>query len=317
MRKGRGIDFPFDGGTATVTGHGCCDPVYNDNVVPRYQLTGNKGAVRALLRGADLAIANHEQPVTADWAFHSGGFSFSGKPALAGMFRRAGFDFLSLANNHIGDYGASGIADSRRILRRTGVAVGGAGKDLDQARKVDFLEARGTSVAVIPCLAIAKVYWAADGRAGATPCQDHYIRKDVRKARRAGADVVIVFPHWGVEYTRQPLASMRKHAARWVEAGADLVIGAHSHVAGSIEEVEGVPVLYSLGNLIFDQHWSTDTMESAMLEATFHGHQVVELRLLPYIIHDTSQPNLLDPAKGEGRRLLLAMKKASSSWLDW
>jgi len=317
VRKGKGIDFPFDGGTATVTGHGCCDPVYNDNVVPRYQLTGNKGVVRALLRGADLAIANHEQPVTDDWAFHSGGFRFSGKPALAGMFKRAGFDFLSLANNHIGDYGPPGIADSRRILRRTGVVVGGAGKDLDQARKVDFLEARGTTVAVIPCLAIVKVYWAADGKAGATPCQDRYIRKDVRKARRAGADVVIVFPHWGVEYTRSPLESMRRHAARWIEAGADLVIGSHSHVTGAIEEIDGVPVLYSLGNLVFDQNWSTNTMESALLEATFSGDRLLALRLRPYIIHDRSQPNLLDPAKGEGRRLLLEVKRASSAWLKW
>ena len=317
VRKGKGIDFPFDGGTARVTGHGCCDPVYNDNVVPRYQLTGNKGVVRALLRGADLAIANHEQPVTGDWAFHSGGFRFSGKPALAGMFRRAGFDFLSLANNHIGDYGAPGIADSRRILRRSGVVVGGAGKDLDQARRVDFLEARGTSVAVVPCLAIVKVYWAADGKAGATPCEDRYIRKDVRKARRAGADVVIVFPHWGVEYTRSPLESMRRHAARWIEAGADLVIGSHSHVTGAIEEIDGVPVLYSLGNLVFDQNWSTNTMESALLEATFRGDTLLELRLRPYIIHDRSQPNLLDPGKGEGRRLLLDVKRASSDWLKW
>jgi poly-gamma-glutamate synthesis protein (capsule biosynthesis protein) len=120
-----------------------------------------------------------------------------------------------------------------------------------------------------------------------------------------------------VEYTRQPLASMRKHAARWVEAGADLVIGAHSHVAGSIEDIDGTPVLYSLGNLIFDQHWSTNTMESALLEATFHDHQLVELRLRPYIIHDTSQPNFLDPSSSEGRRLLLEMKRASSAWLEW
>ena len=128
-----------------------------------------------------------------------------------------------------------------------------------------------------------------------------------RALARAGADVVIVFPHWGVEYTRQPLASMRKHAARWVDAGADLVLGAHSHVAGSIEDIDGAPVLYSLGNLIFDQHWSTNTMESALLEATFHDDQLIELRLRPYIIHDTSQPNFLDPGKGEGRRLLLSM----------
>ena len=93
---------------------------------------------------------------------------------------------------------------------------------------------------------------------------------------------------------------MRRHAARWVDAGADLVLGGHSHVAGSIEDIDGAPVLYSLGNLIFDQHWSTNTMESALLEATFHGDQLIELRLRPYIIHDTSQPNFLDPAKGEG-----------------
>ncbi len=317
VRKGKGVDYPFAGGTARVTGHGCCDPVFNDNVVPRYVLTGNKGAVRRLFKGADLALANHEQPVTEAAAFHSSGTRFSGKPALTRVFTRAGIDFLSLANNHIGDYGTDGIRDTRRILREHEIAFGGAGKDLEQARKVRFLEAQGTKVAIIPCLDIVKVYWAAEGKAGATPCVDQYIRKDIRKARRAGAEVVIVFPHWGVEYTRQPLASMRKHAARWVEAGADLVIGAHSHVAGSLEDIEGTPVLYSLGNLIFDQHWSTNTMESALLEATFHGHEIVELRLRPYIIHDTSQPNFLDPGKGEGRRLLLEMKRASAAWLDW
>jgi poly-gamma-glutamate synthesis protein (capsule biosynthesis protein) len=202
-------------------------------------------------------------------------------------------------------------------LRQNGIAFGGAGKDLDQARKVNSLDARGTQVAIIPCLDIVKVYWAEDGKAGATPCVDQYIKKDIRKAKRAGADVVIVFPHWGVEYTRQPLTAMRNHAQRWVDAGADLVIGAHSHVAGSIEDIDGSTVLYSLGNLIFDQHWSTNTMESALLEATFHGGELFELRLRPYIIHNTSQPNFLDPTKGAGRRLLLEMKAASKAWLDW
>ena len=56
-----------------------------------------------------------------------------------------------------------------------------------------------------------------------------------------------------------------------MRAGADLVLGAHSHVAGAIEEIEGVPVLYSMGNLIFDQWWSTNTMEGVIVESTFHG----------------------------------------------
>ncbi len=317
VRQGKGVGYPFDGGTAKVTGHGCCDPVFNDNVVPRYQLTGNKGAVRKLFKGAELAVVNHEQPVTDEWVHHTKGLRFSGKPDLTRIFTSAGVDFVSLANNHIGDYGASGIRDSRRILRQHGLVVGGAGKDLDQARKVELLEARDTQVAVIPCLDIVRVYWAEKDKAGATPCVDQYIKKDIRRAKRAGAGVIIVFPHWGVEYTRQPLTSMRKHAARWVEAGADLVVGGHSHVAGSIEDIDGSPVLYSLGNLVFDQHWSTNTMESALLEATFHGDQLIEIRLRPYIIHDTSQPNFLDPSKGEGRKLLQEIKQASSGWLDW
>ncbi len=315
--EGKGLGFPFGGGTAEITGFGCCDPVFNDNIVPRYRLTGNKGLVRQLFRDAELAVVNHEQPVTGGWAHHTSGFRFSGKPELTRIFTRAGIDFLSLANNHIGDYGEKGIRDSRRILRQYGLAAGGAGKDLDQARKVDLLEANGTRVAIIPCLDFVKVYWAESERAGATPCVDQYIRKDIRKAKRAGAEVIIVFPHWGVEYTRQPLPSMRKHAARWVDAGADLVLGAHSHVAGALEDIDGVPVLYSLGNLIFDQNWSVNTMQSALLEATFHGDQLVELRLRPYIVHDQAQPNLLDPSTGEGRRLLLEVKQASAAWLDW
>jgi hypothetical protein len=316
--RNRGVGYPLDGGTATVTGHGCCDPRFHENIVPRYRLTGNKGVVRALLQEAELAMLNHEQPVTDGWSYHREGLRFSGKPDLTRIFTRAGIDFLSLANNHIGDYGADGISDSRRILRGYGIAAGGAGKDLDQARRVQLLEAGGTKVAIIPCLAnFAKFYWAGTDTAGATPCLDQYIRKDIRKAKRAGAEVVIVFPHWGVEYTRQPAESMRKHAARWVDAGATMVIGAHSHVTGAIEDVDGAPVLYSLGNFLFDQDWSTDTMESALLEVTFHGSTPVELRLRPYLIHDQAQPHLLDASKGEGRRLLMDVKRASSAWLDW
>ncbi len=316
VRKGKGVGYPFDGGTARVTGHGCCDPVFHDNVVPRYRLTGNKGQVRKLFRDAELAIANHEQPVTDAAVHHTSGLRFSGKPALTKIFTRAGIDFMSLANNHIKDYGSDGIKDTRRILRQNGIAFGGAGKDLAQARQIGYLEAGDERIAIIPCLDIVPIYWAGPNQSGATPCLDRYLVPDIKKARKK-ADFVIVFPHWGVEYTRKPLPSMRKHAARWVKAGVDMVVGAHSHVAGSIEDIDGVPVLYSMGNLIFDQNWSTNTMESALLEATFHGADLIQLRLHPYIIHDTTQPNFLDPSSGDGRRLLMSIKAASSGWLDW
>ncbi len=316
VREGRGVDFPFDGGTARVTGHACCDPVFGDNVVPVYELTGGQGAVRRLFREAELAIANHEMPTTEAWGFHASGLRFSGRPDLTRIFTRAGIDWLSLANNHIKDYGTEGIADTRRILRQHGLAFGGAGEDLEQARRVRSLEIGETSVALIGCVGVARAAWAGPETSGGTPCLDRYLVPDIKAAVRRG-DVVVIVPHWGVEYTRQPLPSMRRHAARWVKAGADLILGGHSHVAGAIEEIEGSPVLYSLGNLIFDQHWSTDTMESALVEATFLGDRLVALSLHPYLIHATSQPNLLDPASGEGRRLLRQVRAASADWLDW
>jgi poly-gamma-glutamate capsule biosynthesis protein CapA/YwtB (metallophosphatase superfamily) len=316
VRRGKGVDYPFAGGRARVTGHPCCDPVFGRNRIPRYELTGDRGVVRRLFKDADLAILNHESPITEAWDWHSSGTRFSGKPELTEIFTRAGIDWVSLANNHIKDYGTDAIADTRRILKRYGIRFGGAGVDLRQAREVDILRVGETRVAIVPCLDIAPAAWAGRATGGATPCKDDFMLKDLRAAKER-ADVVIAFPHWGVEYTRTPLASQRKKARRWVREGADLVLGAHSHVAGAMEDVRGRPVLYSMGNLIFDQHWATFTMEGVIVESTFHGDRLVQLRLHPHLIHDQSQPNLLNPAKDDGRKLLRQMRAASRDWLDW
>ena len=314
--RSRGVDWPFGGGTARVTGSRCCDPDFGANRVPVYRLTGNKGLVRRLFTAADLAILNHESPITPAATFHRSGFIFGGRPDLTRIFTRAGIDWVSLANNHIKDYGTQGIVDTRRVLRRYGIRFGGAGKDLAQARRFDVMEVAGVRVAILPCVDVAPAAWAGPATSGGTPCKDGYMVPDIKRATRR-ADVVIVFPHWGAEYSRRPSSGQRRLAARWAKAGAHLVLGAHSHVAGAIEEVEGVPVLYSLGNLIFDQWWSTPTMESFILEATFHGPDLVQLRLHPFINHDQSQPHLLDPTRGEGRLLLRQMRAASAGILDW
>ena len=318
VREGKGIDYPFDGGTARVTGHGCCDPVFNDNVVPRYVLTGNKGAVRRLFKGAELAIANHEQPVTDDWGFHSGGLRFSGKPGLTRIFTRAGIDWLSLANNHIKDYGSDGIKDTRRILRQNGIAFGGAGKDLEQARRISYLDAAGTRLAIIPCLGLVKSYWAGPGSSGATPCLDRYLVPDIKEAKRK-ADFVLVFPHWGVEYTRQPLdidAQARRGLGRMPVRISSL--GGHSHVAGSIEDIDGSARALLVGQphlrpALVDQHHGVGLARGDLPWRP----RSMEMRLRPYIIHDTSQPNFLDPTKGEGPQVVAAIYEAGIGRVGW
>ena len=80
-------------------------------------------------------------------------------------------------------------------------------------------------------------------------------------AREAGADIVIVFPHWGAEYSARPFTGQQRLARQIIDAGADMVIGNHAHWAGAMEVYKGKPIWYALGNFVFDQTWSEPTME--------------------------------------------------------
>ncbi|MDQ3493061.1 MAG: CapA family protein, partial [Chloroflexota bacterium] len=123
VNRDRGISYPLDGGTIDITGRVCCGSFTGLGAyeIPEWRKTGNEGLVRAKLVEADLAIINLENPVPDNWSFHLHGTPFSGKPALLEIFTSSGIDWVSLANNHIYDYGPSGIEDTLRHLRRFGL----------------------------------------------------------------------------------------------------------------------------------------------------------------------------------------------------
>ncbi len=315
LEKGKGVDFPFDGGTARVTGHYCCAPSSVKAKVPSYVRTGNKGIVRHLVKDADLAIANLENPIPNNPSWHLNGFIFGGQPRSLAGFVNAGIDWVTLANNHIYDYGPAGVLQTRQNLDNAGLPFGGAGKNLQQAGQISYLDTHGLKVAIIACVAVGKAAWASSSKAGGLPCKNAYVLPRIAEARQH-SDMVIMFPHWGVEYNRNPLPSQRRLAGDWVGAGADLIIGSHPHVPGAIEDIDGHVVIYSMGNFIFDQYWSTATMESIIPEMTFAGTRLVQLSLHPDIILDQAQPNLLDPARDDGRALMKAIRNASTA-LDW
>jgi poly-gamma-glutamate synthesis protein (capsule biosynthesis protein) len=313
--KGKGVDYPFDGGTARVTGHYCCSPSAVKARVPSYVRTGKQGIVRHLVKGADLAIANLENPIPDNPSWHLNGFIFGGEPRSLQGFLDAGIDWVSLANNHVYDYAGLGVLQTRQNLLAAGLKFGGLGKNLNQAGQISYVQAPGVKVAIIACVAVGKAAWASATKSGGFPCKNVYVLPRIAEARR-NADMVIVFPHWGIEYNRNPLPSQRKLAAAWVAAGADLILGSHTHVFGAIDDINGHVVIYSMGNFVFDQYWSTATMESAIPEMTFEGTRLVQLRLHPDIILDQAQPNLLNPATDDGRAILKAVRTASTT-LDW
>ena len=278
--KRKGADFPFDGGTAEITGR-CKDCSAFGWDLPYTKRTGQKGAMRDLVSGADIAIANFENPAPNKPSWHTKGTVFSAEPALIDGLVDAGMDYVSLANNHIRDAGGQGLLQTITNLTKRGLKVSGAGKDLKAARKPAVLEAGGTKVAILAYDAISGGYHATATKIGSAPLKASFVKQDVAAARKAGADVVIVFPHWGTEYDPTPFTSQQKLARMIIDSGADMVIGNHAHWAAAMEVYEGKPIWYALGNFVFDQTWSEPTMEGITLELTFRGEELAQVRMRP------------------------------------
>jgi hypothetical protein len=313
--KKKGVDFPFDGGTAEITGH-CkdCSPLGWDT--PYTKRTGNKGVMRDLIQDADLAIANFENPAPDRWRWHTRDTIFSADPGIIEGIANAGIDWVGLANNHIGDQGRASVLQTIENIDEHGLAHAGAGQDAAAARTPSIFEFGKTTVAVLAYDAIYKPYHATASRVGSAAFTIKNVTADVKKARKAGADVVIVFPHWGREYHYAPTTRQREQAHAIIDAGADMIIGNHAHYAAAMEAYKGKPIWYALGNFVFDQTWSEPTMEGITLELTFHGGTLVQARMRPHLILDKAQPNVLDPA-GDGKVVMGQIFDASKGLLPW
>ena len=255
--------------------------------------------LRRRLRGADLSVGNLESTLSLAGEPTQGGDSFGATSALLGPLRLAGFDALSLANNHTGDYGERALLETVARLRRSPVVPFGAGRDLAAASRPAVLEAGGTTYAFVGFNAIGETPRATTTQAGALsvrmpPRTGPLRRADLdhvaRVVRRAGrdADVVVVLPHWGTQYTHTPEPIQRAVSRRLVAAGADLVVGGHPHWVQGVDDVRGVPVVHSLGNFVFDMDFMEQTMEGVVLETTWWGAELKALRFVPYRMDDGS-----------------------------
>jgi poly-gamma-glutamate capsule biosynthesis protein CapA/YwtB (metallophosphatase superfamily) len=156
---------------------------------------------------------------------------------------------------------------------------------------------------------IAPYYHAEPAAGGTAPLDEAYVREDVAAAA-AQADVVIVMPHWGVEYTSDPTERQRTIASAAFESGATMVIGNHPHWVQAAQATHDTFVTYALGNFVFDQNWSLETQQGAVLEAAFHGSQLKGIEVYPVHIFDQNQPAFAGP--DEARQILDRIWQASA-----
>jgi poly-gamma-glutamate capsule biosynthesis protein CapA/YwtB (metallophosphatase superfamily) len=255
------------------------------------------------LRAADLTFGNLECPVSDTGRDRHHLYSFRADPrAIAGL-TYAGFDVMSVANNHMYDWGPAALMDTVRRLRAAGIRPVGAGaNDLDAHYPV-IVNLHGVRIAFLAYVDVPPEQAAAEAdRPGVAWLDPARVVTDIRFARRL-ADVVIVSCHWGVEYMRRPLRRQVEMAHEMIDAGADLVVGGHPHVVQPLEEYHGHWIAYSLGNFIFDQH-DPPTHHGLMLEVTLEGKKITAVRPVPITIDRSLQAFVTPNAKpGEKQQL--------------
>jgi poly-gamma-glutamate capsule biosynthesis protein CapA/YwtB (metallophosphatase superfamily) len=248
------------------------------------------------LQRGDLTVGNLECALTDSFSPPTDPttFSFMTFPQAIEGLQFAGFHALSGANNHSMDFGAVGIADTRRTVEGGGIQYFGAGNDLQQARQPAILEHNGVRFALLGYDSISMQYASATASSGGiAPMIREYVEEDIVAARSV-ADVVIPYFHWGVEYVLTPETPSRQMAYVAIDAGADLVLGSHPHWVQGMEFYRGTAIFYSLSNFVFDQEWSLETKQSIFVHLVFDGTRFVGFRIVPALIEDFHRPRVVE-----------------------
>lgn len=207
----------------------------------------------ALFENADLRIGNLECVVGDGGTRQNKPYVFRGDEDSCRFLRRW-FDAVSLANNHTLDFGPDGLMIAIESLKKAGIPYFGAGKNIKRSRKPLVMERKGRRIGLIGFNEFyAEDYAALKDRPGNNPLEREAILDDIRKCRDTlDCDVVIPFLHWGEEMESQPRDDQRQLARECIDAGATAVIGAHPHVVQTVDYYHGRPIVYSLGNFVFD-----------------------------------------------------------------
>jgi len=305
---GKGWDWVFDGGTAEYKG----GPIPNPKPPPGIDLhpivrpieTGNDGVTSQLIRRADVTLGNLKCPVlpTKDWkpANQSLGLSVP-EDVLVRWESFLGIDAVYLPADHQSDRGVRGIRSTLDLLAKHGFPGTGLGLDLDQALEPAYVEVAGQKVAFVAWNNVPGPTRAAANTAGVAWLNKSNVNAAVKRAKAAGADVIICDPQWwaGSEY-REKLYPNQQKALGWMDAaGCDQVLGGGLHVAGAVylrQTPDGVSAVNAgPGNFQYGQDFWQNTQEGVVVELAFRGSTLVNIRLHPYVMILAARAALLDP----------------------
>ena len=258
----------------------------------------------AILKQADYRIGNLEVPVaTGGKANANKIYTFRAAPATLRVLQGR-FDAVSLANNHSGDYGQSAFLETMSLLDAAGIRHFGGGRNLSEAHRPLWIEKKGLKIAVLGYNEYKpRSFEAGPDWPGIAWSEDSRVVADIRAARKAGADLIIPFMHWGWERERLADTRQRQLARLMIDAGADAVVGGHPHVTQDTEYYRGKPVIYSLGNFVFDGFDKPAEKTGWLLRLTLDKQGVVSWDTVEAGMDEAGSPHPVPNAKTPcGRR---------------
>lgn len=267
------------------------DILFDDNyaIMARMKQRGNgiEGSISQdmlqVMRGADIFMVNNEFPYsdrgepTPDKAF-----TFRGRPEYASYLLDMGADIVSLANNHASDYGTVSLTDTIDVLNGIDMPFVGAGRNLEEAVKPVYFVANGMKIAILSATQIERMEnpstkGATENSPGVFRCLNvERLLEEIRKAKQI-SDFVIVYIHWGTESTDEIDWAQKEQAPKIAEAGADLIIGDHPHVLQPVGYCGSVPVIYSLGNYLFNSR----AQDTCLVRAVLDENGLKSLQFIP------------------------------------
>ena len=240
------------------------------------------GEVKPILEKSDYSIVNFECPVTkgGESPIEKCGPNLQCSEKGIEAVKWAGFDSVTLANNHFLDYGAEGVENTLRACKKHDVDTVGGGMNLQEASKILYKEIGGKTLAIINCCE-HEFSIATDTSAGSNPLnaiQQYYAIQEARK----NADYVLVIVHGGHEHFQLPSPRMQETYRFFIDAGADAVVNHHQHCYSGYEVYKGKPIFYGLGNFCFDEknNYSGIWNEGFLLELSFADE--VTYKMYPY-----------------------------------
>ncbi len=272
-------------------------------------------AAKEILQSADLTFCNLEGPISKKGIKEEGKeYTFKTDPKAAKGLANAGFDVVSLANNHIMDFGAEALFETIEHLEKNSIKGIGAGKDLSASRRPALFEINGIKIAFLAyAFTFPLHFYAEQDKPGSAPGVPEFIERDIKKAKKEN-DIVIVSFHWGAELMTEPKEYQIKMGHNAIDWGASIVLGHHPHVLQGIELYKNSLIAYSLGNFAFGSY-SKNVKDGMMLSIRFSKTGVSEAKIIPISVYNIDvlfQPKIL---KGDdAKRVINHLKEISQQF---